>query len=211
MSMIKHQLGYLVSGLVFWLPIWILVLVLSLVFGNVDRFVRQLIDLFFPGRFAFPGAGVLAAALISYVTGVLLKKTPIGDLPGKIPVVGVFFGRRKGVVITLDKLLNMTPCLFLFSPTCPSYGWILSDEEAVAPSGALYTLINVYYPNVPTIVTGQVFPVRKETVIRLGASSREVVDVLLYSLRSPEKLPLLPWPGESLEAFEQRASRFGLG
>lgn len=62
----------------------------------------------------------------------------------------------------------------------------------------------------PTIFTGQVFPVRKDTVIRLGNPSKEIIDLLLYAIRSPESVKYLPWNGESLEDFEQRAKSFGL-
>jgi len=109
------------------------------------------------------------------------------------------------------RLLNLTPCLFLFSPTRPSYGWILSEEEVELNGEKIhYTLINVYYPNVPSIVTGQIFPVRKETVIKLGNQSREIIDLLLYASRSPENIRYLPWEEENEEEFKKRAESFGL-
>ena len=71
-------------------------------------------------------------------------------------------------------------------------------------------MLNIYYPNVPSIVTGQIFPVRKETVIKLGNKSREIVDLLLYSFRSPENIKYLPWENEKEEEFRIRANRFGI-
>ena len=71
-------------------------------------------------------------------------------------------------------------------------------------------MLNIYYPNVPSIVTGQIFPVRKETVIKLGNKSREIVDLLLYSFRSPENIKYLPWEDEKDEEFKIRANRFGI-
>ena len=68
----------------------------------------------------------------------------------------------------------------------------------------------MYYPNVPTIVTGQVFSVRKETVMKLGNPSRDMIDILLYALRKPENLKYLPWEDETAEEFKERAARFGL-
>jgi uncharacterized protein (TIGR00290 family) len=41
--------------------------------------------------------------------------------------------------------------------------------------------------------------VRKETVIKLGNPSREIIDLLLYALRSPESIRYLPWKGEKEE------------
>jgi len=92
-----------------------------------------------------------------------------------------------------------------------SYGWILSEEKIqLNHESAVFTLINVYYPNVPSLVTGQVFPVRKDTVIKLGNSSKEMIDLLLYSFRSPPYLKYLPWESESKPEFEERAKHFGL-
>jgi len=128
-----------------------------------------------------------------------------------VPILGMFI-RRGGEIITIDKLINLTPCLFLFSPTCISYGWILSEEKVKLDSeSSSFNLINVYYPNVPTILTGQVYSVRKETVMKLGNPSREVIDILLYGLRRPEIIQYLPWEDEAKEEFRERAKRFGLG
>jgi Na+/citrate or Na+/malate symporter len=149
--------------------------------------------------------------MVFLATGVILKNTSVGDFLSTVPVLGIFFRKKGGRVITLRSLLNLTPCLFLFSPTCPSYGWILSEEEIkLKDERVRFALINVYYPNVPSIVTGQIFPVRKETVIKLGNQSREIIDLLLYALRSPENIRYLPWEEETEEELQKRAECFGL-
>jgi len=207
----KGQLGLLLFGFIFWLPAALFVFVLVLVLGAVDSWGRFFLSLLLPGRSIHAGLGALLGLVLIYLTGVLLKKTPIGGPLSRLPIIGFLFSQGKGGAMSLKRLFNLTPCLFLFSPSCPSYGWILS-EERVGLNGkdAPYTLVNVYYPNVPTIVTGQIFPVRKETVVRLGNPSREIVDLLLYSLKSPERIKLLPWQGETEQEFEKRAVRFGL-
>jgi len=75
---------------------------------------------------------------------------------------------------------------------------------------APFRLITVYYPNVPALVTGQVYPLRKDMVIRLGNSSKEIIDLLLYSFRSPKEIRYLPWDDEAWNEFEIRAKSFGL-
>lgn len=113
--------------------------------------------------------------------------------------------------MTIDRLTNLAPCLFLLSPTCVSYGWILSEEKIkLGDANADFNLVDVYYPNVPTIVTGQVFSVRKDTVMKLGNHSKDLIDILLYALRKPENLKYLPWEDETEEEFKTRAARFGL-
>jgi uncharacterized membrane protein len=206
---IKNQLTFLLYGFVFWLPIAVLIYIIVFLFNNVEDIGRKFLLLLLPEQFYFAGFGIVLGILIVYFSGVLLKATRVGRIFSKIPVLGLFFGA--GEIITIDRLLHLSPCVFLFSPTCLSYGWILSEEKVkLSKEKAIFTLVNVYYPNVPTLVTGQVFPVRKDTVIKLGNSSKEIIDLLLYAFRSPTDLKYIPWQDESQEDFERRAQSFGL-
>jgi uncharacterized membrane protein len=209
-KIVKNQLTFLLFGFVFWLPIAVLVYIIVFLFTNVEDVGRKFLLLFIPEQFIYAGFGIVLGILIVYLTGVVLKVTKVRRVFSKIPVLGLFFGA--GEIMTIDRLLHLSPCLFLYSPTCLSYGWILSEEKVkLSKEKANFTLVNVYYPNVPTLVTGQVFPVRKDTVIKLGNSSKEIIDLLLYAFRSPTDLKYLPWKDESQEDFEKRAQSFGLG
>jgi uncharacterized membrane protein len=206
---IKSQLTFLLFGIVFWLPVAVLIFIISLLLINAEDFGRRFLLLLLPQSLVYPGLGIALAVIIIYLTGLVLRVTRIGKYFSKIPILGLFFG--SGEIITVDRLLNLKPCLFLFSPTCLSYGWILSEERVkLDAETALFNLINIYYPNVPTLVTGQVFPVRKENVFRLGNPSKEIIDLLLYAFRSPKDLRYLPWEGETPEDFIKRARCFGL-
>jgi uncharacterized membrane protein len=205
----KSQLTFLLFGIVFWLPVAVLIFIISILLMNAEDFGRKFLLLVLPQSLVYPGLGIALAVIIIYLTGIILRVTRIRKFFSKIPLLGLFFG--SGEIITVDRLLNLKPCLFLFSPTCPSYGWILSEEKVkVDADKALFNMINIYYPNVPTLVTGQVFPVRKENVVRLGNPSKEIIDLLLYAFRSPQDLRYLPWEGETLEDFRKRAQCFGL-
>jgi len=206
----KRQLGFFLYGIIFWLPVAVVALVVSLIFGPLENYGHSFLNLFVPDDHVYKGLGFVFWLIVFFLTGVLLKKTSIGDFFSNVPVIGIFF-RRSGSVISIDMLINMTPCLFLLSPTCPSYGMILSEEKVKFKNEkADFRLVNVYYPNVPTIITGQVFSVRRETVIKLGNPSREIIDILLYGLRKPEDIQYLPWEDETEEEFKERARRFGL-
>jgi len=182
----------------------------SFIYDNLEGLGEGFLVFFLPEKFIYPGFGILLWIIVFLLTGAILRNTAIGDYLSRIPILGIFFRRKGGAVITPMRLLNLTPCLFLFSPTCPSYGWILSEEEVILNGEEIhYTLINVYYPNVPSIVTGQIFPVRKETVIKLGNQSREIIDLLLYASRSPENIQYLPWEEENEEEFKKRIELFG--
>jgi uncharacterized membrane protein len=205
----KNQFTFLLLGFVFWLPIIILILILVFLLNNIEDYGRKFLLLFLPDRFYYSGFGIVFGILLVYLSGVILKHTRIKTVFSRIPILGLFFGG--GEVITIDRLTHLSPCLFLLSPTCISYGWILSEEKVkVSREKVAFTLINVYYPNVPSLVTGQVFPVRKSTVIKLGNPSKEILDLLLYAFRSPKDLIYLPWEDESSEDLKERAGSFGL-
>lgn len=206
---IKNQISFLLLGFGFWLPIAVLIFIIFLIFNSLEEIGRGALSAFIPEEYLFSGFGVVFGILIVYFSGIVLKLTNIRNLFSKIPVIGLFFGG--GEVITVERLLHLNPCLFSFSPTCLSYGWILSEEKIkLGEEEAFFTIINVYYPNVPALITGQVFPVRKDTVIKLGNPSKEIIDLLLYSFRSPKHLRYLPWEGETWEDFEKRANSIGL-
>jgi uncharacterized membrane protein len=210
-SFLGERFGDILSGVVFWLPIGVIVLVASYFFSNLEDFGDKLLSFFLSEEFLYPGLGIVLWIIIFLLTGLLLKHTRVGDLLSVVPVVGMLFRKKGGRMMTVGRLQGLTPCLFLYSPTCPSYGWILSEENvSVGGEGRDFTLINVYYPNVPSIITGQIYPVRKEAVIKLGNPSKEVIDLLLYAIRSPESIEYLPWEGEDPEDFRKRAEVFGL-
>ena len=206
---VKNQITFLLFGFGFWLPIAVLIFIIVFLFNNLEEIGRKILLVFLPEKLFYSGFGIVFGILIVYFSGIVLKLTKIRRVFSKIPVLGLFFGA--GEIITIERLLHLNPCLFLISPTCLSYGWILSEEKVkLSEEKAIFTLINVYYPNVPTLITGQVFPVRKDTVIKLGNSSKEIIDLLLYAFRSPKDLKYLPWEDESQEDFEKRAKSFGL-
>jgi len=211
LSFTKGRLGDILAGFVFWLPIGVIVLLVSYIYGNLEDLGERFLVLFVPENLLRPGFGIILWIIALLLTGIILRNTAIADFLSRVPILGIFFRRKGGTVITLRRLLNLTPCLFLYSPTCLSYGWILSEEQVqINDKKGRFNLINIYYPNVPSILTGQIFPVRKETVIKLGNPSKEIIDLLLYALRSPENIQYLPWEDEKEEEFEKRAEFFGL-
>lgn len=208
-SFFKGQGTFFLFGLAFWLPVVIVIFILSILVTNAESVGDSFLRLFLPESHIYPGLGVALAIIIIYISGMILRLTRITKIFSKIPVIGLFFGA--GEIVTIDRLIHMQPCLFLISPSCMSYGWILTEERVkIADEMAGFKLINVYFPNVPSLVTGQVYPVRKDTVIKLGNPSKEVIDLLLYAFRSPNDLKFLPWDYESPEDFIERAKSFGL-
>ena len=208
-GLFKKQGTFILYGFVFWLPVILVIYVLILLFNNGEKVGRMILGVVVPDKLLFVGLGFIFCILIIYFSGMLLKLTRVGKVLSRIPFIGLFFGQ--GEIMTIGKLSHMQACLFLYSPTCISYGWILSEEKVkLSEDNAVFPILNVYFPNVPTLVTGQVLAARKETVMKLANSSSEVINLLLYAFRSPPALIYLPWEDESKEEFKERSKLFGL-
>jgi hypothetical protein len=196
----------------FWFPIIVLAFVLIFLYDNLEDVGRRILIALIPDEFESyinVGYGAVTGLLIIFFSGAVLKMAGLRKWLSRIPVIGLLFGG--GEVITIERLARLTPCIFMMSPTCLSYGWLLTEEKVrLQKDEAPFVILNVYYPNVPTLVTGQVFPVRKDTVIKLGNPSKEIIDLLLYSFRSPDALIYLPWEDESPEDFRTRAASIGV-
>jgi uncharacterized membrane protein len=207
--LIKRQFTFLIYGFVFWLPVLLVIYIAVLLFGNAEKIGRMILGVAIPDQYLYFGFGFILCLLVIYFSGMLLKLTTLGKVLSKIPVIGLFFGQ--GEIMTIARLSHMQACMFLYSPTCISYGWILSEEKVkLSEENALFPILNVYFPNVPTLVTGQVFATRKDSVMKLANSSSEIINLLLYAFRSPTAIEYLPWEDESREEFEERSKNFGL-
>ena len=208
-GLFKRQFTFILYGFVFWLPVVILLYILFLLFSNAESIGKAILSGVLPKALVYPGFGIILLILIVYFTGFILKSTRVGAILSKVPVLGLFFGQ--GEIITINRLLHMQPCLFLLSPTCISYGWILSEEKVqIGEEQAGFSLISVFYPGVPTLVSGSVLAIRKDAIMKLGNSSTEVIDLLLYAFRSPAAIEYIPWEDESPEEFKERSKFFGL-
>lgn len=208
-GLIKKQLTFIIYGFVFWLPVVLVIYIFVLLFSNAENIGRRILGVAVGEEYLFTGLGIIFCILIVYLSGTLLKLTKLGKVLSKIPVVGIFFGQ--GEIMSVGRLSHMQPCLFLYSSTCLSYGWILSEEKVtLSESKAVFPIINVYFPNVPTLVTGQIFAARKDTVMKLANTSTEIINIMLYAFRSPAAIKYIPWEDESTEEFRERSKIFGL-
>ncbi|MCX6012313.1 MAG: hypothetical protein NTV30_02645, partial [Chloroflexi bacterium] len=152
----KNQLSVLLLGFVFWFPLAVTIYILYFLLGHAERLGKGILEIIFTDTPIHAGFGIILFIIIVYFSGVILRSHKIREMLSKIPILGLFFGQ--GEIITINRLMHMQPCLFLISPTCISYGWILSEENVqLGKEKAGFSLINVYHPNVPTLVTGQVF------------------------------------------------------
>jgi uncharacterized membrane protein len=209
MKFIRKLFTFLLYGLVFWLPVALVAYIVYLFYSNAEKIGKTLLGFAIADKNLHTGLGIALIVLIIFLSGMLLKLTNVSRVLSRVPFIGIFFGQ--GEIMTISRLSHMQPCLFLYSPTCISYGWILSEEKIkIKENDALFPMINVYFANVPTLVTGQVLAARKSSVMKLANTSSEVINLLLYAFRSPPALEYIPWEDETKEEFEERARLFGL-
>jgi uncharacterized membrane protein len=211
---VKRQMGFFLYfflyGVIFWLPIGIAFFIGTYIFGNFESTGKGFLNSLFPDRFVYRGLGIAIWLVLFFVTGLILKKTNISKFLGGIPLIGTLF-RSGGTTITIDELMNLSPCLCLRSETCICYAFILWEETVrLGTEKADFDLIDVYHPHPPVMITGRVFSVRKGTIVKLGNKSSDIINMLLYGLRRPVELKYLPWEDETEEEFKERVKHFGL-
>jgi uncharacterized membrane protein len=209
LKFIKNQLGYLFSGLVFLLPVTVIVWILYIAFNALEGWGRDFLELIIPNQFVFNGSGLILIAILLYLIGVLLKRKWFTRLLSKIPFMGALFGGKNGEMMTVEKLKNLTPCLFFSSETCRKYGWILYEEKVEFGGEIFEGDVKIYVPNFPTMVFGEVCSLPKKNVMVLGNTYDEVINFVL-STKEPENRKYLPWGEEGKKEFKERLARFNV-
>jgi uncharacterized membrane protein len=198
-------------GIVIVGPIGVVLWIILGVVNAVNTLGDKLITPFFPGRQVTWGIGFLIILFFILVVGRLelyyegkeksIWQTFKEKSVGKIPFIGPLFATRNRKVISLQDFKELTPCKFWLSDTTPHYGFIVSEQKVKGAD----TEIDVYRPNVPTIIPGDLFPLKKRFVIKLGNPSSEILEKLTSCgfIRAEEEIPV-PWEDETPEEFHER-------
>ncbi|TCP12665.1 putative membrane protein [Crenobacter luteus] len=160
--------GYLVTGLLIWLPVAVTLWVLNLIVGTLDLTLNLLPDALRPERlfgFAIPGLGVLLAVAILLGTGMLAANV-LGQrlidfwhaLLSRTPVVKSIYNSVKQISDTLlsdNGQAFKTPILVQF----PQQGtWTVAFQTGPLPEMVSDELgddyIGVYVPTIPNPTSG---------------------------------------------------------
>ena len=91
MKFVKRQLGFLLYGVIFWLPIGIALIIGVYIFGDFESLGKGFLSSFLPERFVYPGLGIVFWLVLFFVTGLILKRTNIGYFFLGVPLIGAFF------------------------------------------------------------------------------------------------------------------------
>ncbi len=198
--------GSLWRGMVISTPLMIVGWILYSIVDILNSLGQRLLTPFVPQRYIFFGMGFLLMAILVFLVGRIdlyfeHRKGGIWrSLIKRIPFVGPLVTAGEGA-LSLDELSKLTPCKFWLSDTTPHYGFIVREQKVRGAD----TEIDVYRPNVPTIVPGDLMPLKKRLVIKLANSPQEILQKLASGgfLSSAEEVPV-PWDDETEEEFHER-------
>ena len=198
-------------GLVLAAPILIVVWIVYEVLNAVNSLGDKFLKLFVPDKYVEWGMGFLVILFFIFILGRIevhfegrersIWQTIKEKTFGRIPFFGPLFAARNRKVISFEDFRALTPCKFWLSDTTPHYGFIVNEQKVRGGE----TEIDVYRPNVPTIIPGDLFPLKKRFVIKLANSSGEILDKLASGglISAAEEIPV-PWEDETEEAFRER-------
>ncbi|RXZ43370.1 DUF502 domain-containing protein [Crenobacter cavernae] len=195
MKQIKMTLkGYLVTGLLIWLPVAVTLWVLNLIVGSLDQTLNLLPDAWRPERlfgFAIPGLGVLLAVLILLGTGMLAANV-LGQrlidfwdaLLSRIPVVKSIYSSVKQVSDTLlsDSGQAFRKALLVRFPHQDA--WTVAFQTGAPASQVREHLngdefVSVYVPTTPNPTSGYFVMVKKADTRELDMSVDEALKYVI--------------------------------
>lgn len=201
----------LFRGLLITLPLGIIVWIIYGILNALNTLGDKILSPFLPKGYLAWGMGLLIVLFLILLIGRLEifaegKKSNIWltikrKTVGRIPLFGTFFMGNDKNVMSWDDLRKMTPCKFWLSGTTSHYGFIIREQKVKGAEAE----VDIYRPNVPTIVPGDLFPMKKRLVIKLGNSAGEILEKLASGgfVGADEEIPL-PWEDETEEEFQER-------
>ena len=204
---------YLITGVLVWLPIAVTIWAMTYIISAADRLISLLPESWQPQHFwgfNIPGLGIVAAAVVLFVTGVfaanVLGRRILGawdSLLGRIPVVKSIYSSVKKVSESLlsDSSRSFkTPVLVPF----PQPGiWTIAFVSGHIPDKLKGSLpqdddyISVYVPTTPNPTGGYYIMVKKSDVRELNMSVDQALKyVISLGMVMPDDLPVKVLPAQ---------------
>jgi len=199
--------GYLVTGLLIWLPLAVTFWVLNLIVGTLDQTLTLLPEHLHPKAlfgFSIPGFGVLLALSILLGTGMLAANV-LGQrlldfwdlLLSRIPVVKSIYSSVKQVSDTLlsDSGNAFRQALLVQFPH--QGAWTVAFQTGTPAGQVADTLggeyVSVYVPTTPNPTSGYFIIVRKEDTRALDMSVDEALKYVISMgvVAPPPKSPII--------------------
>lgn len=195
--MIKRLRGYLLTGLVFWLPIFVTVIVISAVLEWLDRIEAFLPESYRPSTilgYSIPGFGVIFALLLFIITGLLVtnwlgqKFVNWGEaLLHRIPLVRAIYQTTKQIIQALmmsdGQAFRQVVMVEFPRKDC----WSLAFQTGEVKTSENETLYTVFIPATPNPTSGFFLMLPEHEIKHLDISVEEALKMILSlgAIRKP--------------------------
>jgi uncharacterized membrane protein len=185
--------GYLVAGLLIWLPVGVTILVFKVLLDLMDQLLFLVPTAYRPEAllgFRVPGLGAILALLVLLATGVLVANL-LGKrlvewyeaLLGRIPLVRTVYGGVKSFaqVVFSDGSRSFKGVLLIQYPRKGVYSMAFqtSDDLREVQSVTAEHLITVFVPTTPNPTSGFIIFVPRSEVIELQMSVEDALKMII--------------------------------
>lgn len=191
--MIKKIRGYLLTGLVFWLPIFVTVLVISSLLEWLNNVETVLPESYRPSNllgYTIPGIGVVIALALFLFTGMLVtnwlgqKFVNIGEsFLQRIPLVRVIYHTTKQIIqallISNGKSFRQVVMIQYPKENTWTLAFLTGEIDTKQIKGLASSLFTVYVPTTPNPTSGFFLMVEEKEMIRLDITVEEALKMIL--------------------------------
>ena len=178
---------YIIAGLLVWLPFAATVVIIKLVIDLLDKTILLLPPEWQPATvlgFSIPGFGIILAAAILLLTGMLAANLFGRRLVGlweaalnRIPLVRSIYGSVKQISATIfddrGKSFRKVVTLQYLRQGVWSIGFLTNEEVHTELDNIHNSLVAVFVPTTPNPTSGFIIMARREEVIELDMSIEE--------------------------------------
>lgn len=199
--MTKKLRGYLITGVVVWLPIFVTVMVIRSVLELLDKVVSLLPDAYQPTAllgFSIPGLGVMIVLVLFLVTGLMVTNF-IGQrlmewgeaLLQKIPLVRVIYHTTKQIIqaLLMTNGQSFRQVVMIQYPKADSWTMAFVTGRIPCPQSMTSSqeLLTVYVPTTPNPTSGFFLMVPESEVVLLDITVENALKVILSlgAMRQP--------------------------
>ena len=187
--MIKRIRGYLLTGLVFWLPIFVTVIVISALLEWLNKIEGVLPDAYRPSSvlgYSIPGFGVLFAFFLFLITGLLVtnwfgqKFVTWGEaLLQRIPLVRMIYQTTKQIIgaLLMSNGQSFRQVVMVEFPKKDT--WTLAFQTGQVEVEENEILYTVFVPATPNPTSGFFLMLKEEDIKRLDISVEEALKMIL--------------------------------
>ncbi|HET9693154.1 MAG TPA: DUF502 domain-containing protein, partial [Steroidobacteraceae bacterium] len=184
--------GFLIAGLLIWIPVMVTVWVVRFVSGVLDQSIVLLPPPWRPealfGQY-IPGFGIVLALLVLFLTG-LLARDIAGDklietieaLVRKIPVIGPVYGGAKtfSETVLTEKGKSFKQVVMVEIPRkgAWSVGFLMSEHWEEVRERTAQDMVQVFVPTTPNPTTGFLIAVDRREVMFMDCSVDEAFKMI---------------------------------